>query len=147
MLLCMLLIFLFSAQSGTQSGEMSKGVVELLDPIVEPLYKDLPLPQQKAFLDSFHTLVRKAAHFSIYFLLGASAFGAFGNYPLSRPRQSLYSVLLSFLYACTDEFHQGFVAGRGPAFTDVLIDTAGAALAVGLFLLFLGLRGRKKKST
>jgi len=38
-------------------------------------------------------------------------------------------------YAASDEFHQAFVPGREPAFTDVLIDSAGVALGLGLFLL------------
>ena len=36
------------------------------------------------------------------------------------------------LYACTDEFHQSFVPGRVAAVHDVLIDSAGAWLALGL---------------
>lgn len=40
------------------------------------------------------------------------------------------SVLISFLYAVSDEYHQSFVPGRGPAFRDVLIDTIGASFAL-----------------
>ncbi len=40
-----------------------------------------------------------------------------------------YSLAFVFLYACSDEFHQSFVPGRGPAFRDVLIDTSGGAFA------------------
>jgi VanZ family protein len=40
----------------------------------------------------------------------------------------LYSVALAFLYGATDEFHQSFTPGRGPKFTDVLIDTFGATI-------------------
>lgn len=145
-LLCMVLIFWFSSQNGTASGEMSHGVMELLDPLVEPLYGHLPALQQKVFLDSFHTLIRKTAHVSIYFLLGLSASFAFGNYSLSPARKRTASLLLSFLYACSDELHQGFVAGRGPAVTDVLIDTAGAALAIGLVWGIGKLKKRKNTS-
>ena len=34
---------------------------------------------------------------------------------------------MAVLYAVTDEIHQGFVPGRNPQFTDLLIDAAGAA--------------------
>jgi VanZ family protein len=34
------------------------------------------------------------------------------------------------LYAMTDEFHQGFVAGRHPSLVDVGIDATGALIAV-----------------
>jgi len=43
--------------------------------------------------------------------------------------------LLSFLYACSDEFHQTFVPGRAGQFKDVLIDTAGAL--IGLIVVTL----------
>ncbi|MNL79991.1 VanZ like family protein [compost metagenome] len=33
-------------------------------------------------------------------------------------------------YAATDEWHQAFVPGRGPALTDVGIDSLGAATAL-----------------
>ena len=42
---------------------------------------------------------------------------------------------MTFLYACTDEFHQLFVPGRAGRFTDVLIDTTGGII----MLLFIAL--------
>jgi VanZ family protein len=38
--------------------------------------------------------------------------------------------VFAVLYAVTDEFHQGFVAGRHESALDVGIDAAGALLAV-----------------
>ena len=40
------------------------------------------------------------------------------------------TLLLVFLYASSDEFHQSFVPNRTPLFTDVLIDTAGGTLGL-----------------
>jgi len=40
-----------------------------------------------------------------------------------------WAVFLAFLYAVSDEVHQGFVPGRGPAVMDVLIDGVGIMLA------------------
>ena len=75
------------------------------------------------------TLVRKTAHFSIYLVL------ALILYPLikrngSELKGATATVLIIFLYACSDEFHQTFVKGRGAHFTDVLIDTFGGATGV-----------------
>jgi VanZ family protein len=42
------------------------------------------------------------------------------------------ALLWVMLYAATDEFHQLFVPSREAAVTDVLIDTAGGALALCL---------------
>ena len=41
------------------------------------------------------------------------------------------SLVLAALYSSTDEYHQRFVAGRHGSFRDVLIDTAGAWMALG----------------
>ena len=44
--------------------------------------------------------------------------------------------LLSVGFACTDEFHQSFVAGRGPSKRDVMIDSAGALFGIILVQVF-----------
>jgi VanZ family protein len=41
-----------------------------------------------------------------------------------------WALALAILYAITDEFHQGFVAGRHESAVDVGIDAAGALIAV-----------------
>ncbi|MBB1503242.1 VanZ family protein, partial [Candidatus Saccharibacteria bacterium] len=49
------------------------------------------------------------------------------------------SILLSFLYACTDEIHQIFVPGRSAQFRDVLIDTLGASFGTLIAYLIIKL--------
>lgn len=51
----------------------------------------------------------------------------------------IMSVLLSFLYACTDEIHQIFVPGRSAQFRDVLIDTLGASFGALITYLIIKL--------
>jgi VanZ family protein len=41
-----------------------------------------------------------------------------------------WALVFAVLYAVTDEFHQGFVAGRHESAVDVGIDAAGALLTV-----------------
>ena len=53
---------------------------------------------------------------------------------------ALFSEIIAFLYACTDEFHQLFTDGRGSHFTDVLIDSCGAFIAI----LIVGILVRRK---
>ena len=47
----------------------------------------------------------------------------------------LLSIFLAFLYACSDEVHQLFVAGRSGQASDVLLDTFGAMVGVGVYYL------------
>jgi VanZ family protein len=67
--------------------------------------------------------LRKLAHMAEYAILLLLA---------RRPLGDRAGLAFAILYAATDEWHQSFVPGRMGAFTDVLIDAAGAALALTL---------------
>jgi len=45
----------------------------------------------------------------------------------------LFSLGICVLYAVSDEVHQLFVPGRGRQVRDVLIDSAGAIVGIGLY--------------
>src|SRR6267154_1203205 len=79
-----------------------------------------------------HTLVRKAAHVSVYGALGGLAFYSWRATLHGRARWALrwsaLALAITALAAILDEFHQGFVASRTGSPTDVLIDLAGALI-------------------
>lgn len=54
--------------------------------------------------------------------------------------------LIATIYAATDEFHQLFVDGRACLFTDVMIDSAGAAFAAVIILLIVLNAARRRDS-
>ena len=91
--------------------------------------------------DSGHGLVRKLAHFTEFACLGALLTWLFGM--LSKPL--LIALPCGFLVACVDETIQRFVPDRGPAFRDVLIDTSGVLVGIGLLILGYTIRKRKAK--
>jgi len=98
----------------------------------------LPWELDPATLDLLEVLLRKSAHLLSYALLALLLHWALSAL-LARPK-ALYSALgLTLLYALTDEFHQSFVPTREGRLTDVLIDTAGAVIA-------LWLRARSKRT-
>ena len=72
--------------------------------------------------------LRKGIHFGEYALLCALWFRALRS-RLALDRALAASVAICLAYAISDEFHQTFVDGRKGAPLDVLIDTAGAAVA------------------
>lgn len=72
--------------------------------------------------------LRKVAHATVYFILGIILINAFKYFKAKKIY--LYSLIICFIYACTDEFHQSFVSGRGPSFRDVLIDTLGCIISI-----------------
>ena len=72
---------------------------------------------------------RKLGHITAYALLTGAWWWALRGL-VSRP--TLWAVVISLAYACTDEFHQTFVRGREGTPRDVLIDAIGMAIAAAL---------------
>jgi len=71
-------------------------------------------------------ILRKGAHVVEYGVLTFLLYRAFqGTFNMTAFGLFAYPVLLSFLYAASDEFHQTFVPGRSGNVTDVLIDGIG----------------------
>ena len=75
-------------------------------------------------------LLKKSAHVIEYGIFATLVYRALINSNVSKSKSMWLSVLIAFLYGLTDEFHQSFTPGRGPKFTDVLIDTFGATLFI-----------------
>jgi VanZ family protein len=98
-LLLMGLIFFFSAQPSLDSG-----------------------------LGWIDTVGRKLVHFGEYALL-CFLWWRLLRTDLPGGRAALVALLISSLYAATDELHQSFVDGRHGTPVDWAIDTAGAAAA------------------
>lgn len=136
--LWMVLIFLFSAQPGSASGAMSRGITAQVVAILNRL------PFLTLELSLVHVLLRKGAHFFVYLVLGMLAFKALSfDYPLRQSAGRAW--LLATAYAVTDEVHQLFVPGRHGAVTDVLIDGWGAATGIALMVLWQMLRERRRR--
>jgi VanZ family protein len=74
-------------------------------------------------------VLRKAGHMGVYGILALLLWRALATTAAWR-RPWAWALVLAVLYAVTDEFHQGFVAGRHESAVDVGIDAAGALIAV-----------------
>lgn len=129
----MLVIFVFSAQKSEESTKLSNGagryVVTTVNEVMDKGWDEETVEEYALAID--HP-VRKLAHATEYAILALLWFGALGSKP--------QAVVIAFLYACTDEFHQLFVPGRAGLFADVLIDTSGAlaAMIIAWLICFIG---------
>jgi VanZ family protein len=90
-------------------------------------------------LASIHFIVRKCTHVGEYAILALLLLRAATLMPNSKRSipilyVSIWGVCL--FVAVTDEFHQTFVASRGAAATDVMIDSSGAILGLLIGALF-----------
>ena len=142
-LLCMGAVWLFSAQSGTLSSGLSRGVLGLIETELPGFYAQLARWGRPEYL------LRKLAHFSEYLLLGLLLYALLRR-KFSPAVSALLAVMLAAGFALTDEWHQLSVPGRDGNLRDVLIDTAGAftggvlgCVLTGLRRLLDRLRGRK----
>lgn len=98
-------------------------------------------------VEFIHLLVRKAAHFSEYAVLGLLAARAFStsSHSLLRLRWFVASLVLVSVYALSDEFHQSFVPSRTASVYDSMIDIAGGLTALVLITLWKKMRRGKQE--
>lgn len=148
-------IFFMSANDGDHSQGMSDGVTSLVLSAVWPGYSGMSPDEQMAVVESLSFPVRKAGHFSEYAVLGLLVFLTLRQIQALRASQALRgarriapaaagAVFVAFLYACFDEFHQLFVAGRSGQPFDVGVDTAGALVAVAIAVAVVRRRERRR---
>jgi hypothetical protein len=77
--------------------------------------------------------VKKGGHMLGYALLAIFYVRALANSKRITRGMVVAAVILSGLYAITDEFHQSFTPGRSPSPIDVMIDTIGASIGALLW--------------
>lgn len=131
-ILWMILIFYFSSRPAVVSNQQTGFIIRIFELL------GLDLNSMLGDMASF--AVRKAAHFSEYFILFLLWFNVlYGKFDLRRAIK--YSIAAVFLYSVTDEFHQIFVPGRAARFRDVMIDLSGGCFAALLRYLRLRTKG------
>lgn len=138
------IIFMFSAQNSTESSALSGGFVKSILHGIKMLFPDLRQVQINHLQMWITFIIRKAAHASIYFVLGIFTYNALGE-KVGRKKRFFIAIAICFLYACTDEFHQRFIPGRSAEFRDVCIDTAGALLGTILVVFINWVRRVKDR--
>lgn len=122
-------IFSMSAFQGKESSELSQGVGYKLCTIASKDFSSLPKAEQKKIVKRIEHPIRKMAHFTEYAVLGVLVY-----FTVMCFKQNKTAILLSWIictmYAVSDEFHQIFVSGRSPEFTDICLDSAGAFFGI-----------------
>jgi VanZ family protein len=131
---------IFAASSDAKSFEHSS---RLIAPLLHWLF---PHMADKTVNDIVF-YARKCAHLTEYAVFALLIWRALNHSRNNLPPWSWPKVggalLLVFIYAASDEFHQSFVPTRTPRIHDVVIDTIGGA--TGLFALWM-IQRRKLKT-
>lgn len=144
----MALIFSFSMENGNESAESSGGFIRLVLEAFNSEFSELELSEQTRQIESLDHFVRKAAHFSIYTVLGALLSSSLLSFDLNIRRAGIFSVIIGALYAVSDEIHQYFVPGRACMIRDMLLDTSGVITGSIILLIIYHLikRGKTEKT-
>lgn len=133
------LIFWFSAQPAQDSDHLSRGLTSIIADLLDGLLGDFPFN-----LNSANNYLRKCAHFLVYFVLGFLVKNGFRASGYSAGKGFVIALAVCFLYAVSDELHQFFVPGRGAQLSDVMLDSFGALVGIGLYTVLLTWMDRRK---
>lgn len=132
----MVAVFLLSSQSGGDSNHLSKG-------ILEQIFEFLNFNVDSSKLDQYNLVLRKIAHFSLYFLLGTGTMGFLLTTPLKVKYSFALSLLFCILFAATDEYHQFLLGTRNGSLLDVFLDSLGglmSTITIGIWMLMRKLK-------
>ncbi len=135
-----LTVFIFSNSLtvGAESAEQSGRITKIVEAVLDSLFGE-------GQRENLGKIVRKLGHFSEYFALSA-VFAPFVLTFTKKKRFAWTSIPYCGIVAVCDEFIcQRITEGRGPSWTDVLIDLSGALCALLLILGILVVVGKRKK--
>ncbi len=118
-------IFYMSSKTGAASNDLSSGITGAVQRIFLRGWNQYSGDEFTLRMECLNYLIRKAAHFTEYAILGGLISAALYQW-FPKFRVSVwFSCILGMLYAVSDEFHQSFVDDRSMQVFDVCIDTAG----------------------
>lgn len=125
-LVYLLFIYSNSMRNGTASAQQSQWAFSVVEKVASVMGLETGLTEH---------LLRKAAHFGEYLILGLLLVKTAGAYHFYAVFQFRIALSAGFVMACGDECLQLFVDGRSGQFSDVLLDTCGILAGILLYLL------------
>ena len=151
----MFVIFYLSSMTSVESNSKSKKIAtKLIESTEERSNKKVSSIKESVssnvdsnlLIKNTNIVIRKCAHVSEYFILYLLLINLFSSL-IKNKRMLLYLIglVICFIYACTDEYHQLFVDGRTGQFIDVLIDTIGPIIAFLEIIILSKITNKKVK--
>lgn len=127
--LWMIMIFMLSNDTASVSSKKSDGLIVRSSEVL--LRRSLTVGEKNKILKYLVVPVRKSTHFMLYLILGFLVINLLREYMIINTKSIILTIVICFLYACSDEIHQLFVIGRSGEIRDVIIDTFG--FGTGIF--------------
>ena len=108
-----IVIFAFSGQNGEQSGGLSRKVANVVIDMAQDIHIiSIEDDEKDVYIEKLQFPIRKTAHMTEYAILGMLVYTALLTDGIAAEIGTLAAVIITFLLACTDEFHQLYVPGR-----------------------------------
>ncbi len=135
-ILWMIIIFLLSNQKAQDSKQLSNSfITKTIIKIYEAKHGEITEEKKIEIKENYSFIVRKAAHFTIYLVLGLLVSLVLIGKNLNIKQIIIYGVLICMAYAITDEIHQIFVSGRSGEIRDIIVDTCGSTVGILLNII------------
>lgn len=141
----MIIIYVFSAKPAEISAATSSPIADMILRVWEAIFGNIDILRRPSVLDTMDFIVRKAAHITEYAILAICINLGLLNYQMKEKKRFFIALIVSILYAATDEYHQTFVEGRSGSIRDVGIDSIGVLIGCFSFLLIVRCIRKKRK--
>ncbi|NLN82579.1 MAG: VanZ family protein [Clostridiales bacterium] len=128
-------IFINSIRTGTDSVDQSGNVVSFLQSLADAAGIKVTIS---------HLVIRKTAHFVEFAVLGTLLGITLKTYTKRVLKNIFVPLFIGLFTAVTDEFIQLYVDGRAGMVQDVVLDFTGMITGLGLAILVILLRQRRK---
>lgn len=144
-LLCMIGIFLLSAQPANVSDGNSRWILgRFIGSITGLIGNDMSVQQRFQLVKNIDSIARELMHGVVYFVLAIFAeltvIGAINK----KHDSVIITFIFCIFYGLTDEIHQLFVPGRSFQIIDLIMDASGALIAIVLVVVTSNVVNRKK---
>lgn len=144
--LCLVFIFYNSLKSAEQSIKESSRVVEIIEKVVDAVYKGNPPEKVVSFLETAsRNVLRNYAHSLEFFTLGILAMLYSTIFKTSISKRFITTILFCVLIAVIDEAIQIFSPGRAFEYSDLIRDGIGSIIGSLLILLLWKIQKKYKQ--
>ena len=130
-LLCMVVIYLLSAQPASLSNGNSKVIVtRMVDTTVNITKAEIAEPEKVKLIDRINAIAREYMHGVVFLALGLLTQNASTQSGAKGRKAIVISLAICLLYGITDEIHQLFVPGRAFQISDLVMDAIGSIIGI-----------------
>ena len=144
-------IFTMSNMNIAESNNQSKSTISTIIDGTLNITNDFGITTKKPdktkknqIINKYNYIVRRTAHVIEYLIFTILIIIALHSNGLKGKKVYIIALLICFIYACTDEYHQTFIEGRTGQFYDCLVDLVGGLLGCSFMIAIKKIKQLRK---